>query len=60
VTGGCGWTVTSKAGWINITSGSSGVGNGTVNYSVGINTGAARSGTINIARQIFTVKQKGN
>ena len=31
---GCTWTATSNVSWITITSGSSGTGNGTVNYSV--------------------------
>jgi predicted extracellular nuclease len=56
--GGCGWTATSNVTWISITSGSSGVGDGTVNYSVTPNSGPRRSGTITIAGQIFTVKQK--
>jgi predicted extracellular nuclease len=55
---GCGWTATSNVLWINITSGSSGVGDGTVSYSVSANGGARRSGTITIAGQVFTVKQK--
>jgi len=54
---GCGWTATSNAAWISVTSGASGNGNGTVNYSVALNTGAARSGTITIAGQTFTVTQ---
>jgi predicted extracellular nuclease len=57
---GCGWTATSDAEWINITSGGSGVGDGIVNYSVTANSGAARSGKITIAGQVFTVKQKGS
>jgi uncharacterized protein (TIGR03437 family) len=54
---GCGWTATSNAAWISVTSGASGNGNGTVNYSVAVNSGAARSGTITIAGQTFTVTQ---
>ena len=54
---GCNWTATSNASWINITSGSSGTGNGTVNYSVASNSGAARTGTMTIAGQTFTVNQ---
>ncbi|RLI01226.1 hypothetical protein DRO38_05415, partial [Candidatus Bathyarchaeota archaeon] len=45
--------------WIHITSGSSGTGSGTVNYSVDENTGSARTGTITIADQTFTVTQSG-
>jgi len=59
-TGGCGWLATSNASWITITSGSSGVGNGTVNDTVAGNPGATRTGTITVAGQVFTIKQKGN
>ncbi len=55
---GCTWTAVSQAAWITITSGSSGSGNGTVNYTVAQNTGAARTGTMTIAGQTFTVTQE--
>jgi Putative binding domain, N-terminal len=56
---------TNLVGWmagerITITSGNSGTGNGTVGYNVASNPGATRTGTITVAGQIFTVKQKGN
>jgi all-beta uncharacterized protein/BACON domain-containing protein len=54
---GCAWTATSNAPWIAITNGSSGSGNGTVAFSVGANTGGARSGTLTVAGQTFTVSQ---
>jgi len=58
---GCAWTAASNASWITITSGSSGSGNGTVNYSVAQNTSAAqRTGTMTIAGQTFTVTQAGS
>ena len=56
-TSGCSWNVSSNASWINITSGSSGTGNGTVSYSVSGNTGSSRTGTITIAGKTFTVTQ---
>ncbi len=57
---GCNWTAVSNNGFITITSGSSGSGNGTVNYSVASNTGtASRNGTLTIAGQTFTVTQAG-
>jgi hypothetical protein len=56
---GCEWIATSNDAWIVITSGSSGDGNGTVNYSVAANSGPARMGTITIAGQTFTVTQDG-
>lgn len=55
--GSCGWSAASNASWLTITAGGSGMGNGTVNYSVSANTGAARTGTLTIAGQIFTVSQ---
>jgi trimeric autotransporter adhesin len=54
---GCGWTATSNANFIGITSGASGTGNGTVSYNVAANTGAARSGTLTIGGKTFTVNQ---
>lgn len=53
----CAWTAASDVSWLSIVSGSSGSGNGVVNYSVVANTGAARSGTITAAGQTFTVNQ---
>lgn len=53
----CAWTATSNAAWITVTAGASGTGNGTVSYLVSPNTGAARSGTITIGGQTFTVNQ---
>ena len=52
---GCTWSATSNASWI--TTSSSGSGSGTVNYSVAANTGAARSGTISVGGQTFTISQ---
>lgn len=54
---GCSWTASTSDTWISITSGNSGTGNGTVNYSVLANTGGARTGMITIAGQSFTVSQ---
>jgi hypothetical protein len=52
---GCGWTAISNASWI--TTASSGSGNGTVSYSVATNSGAARTGSISVNGQTFTVSQ---
>ncbi|MFY9610702.1 MAG: PQQ-binding-like beta-propeller repeat protein [Blastocatellia bacterium] len=58
-TSGCGWTATSNAGWLTVTSGASATGNGVVTYSVSVNTSnLARVGTILTAGKTFTVKQK--
>ena len=55
----CSWSVTGVCSWINITSGNGGTGNGTVNYTVQANPGAARSCNMTIAGQTFTVNQSG-
>lgn len=55
---GCGWTAASAAGWMAVTGGAAGSGNGTVTYSVGVNaTSSQRTGTLNIAGEIFTLTQ---
>ena len=54
---GCAWTAVSNAQWIQIASGASGNGNGEVTYTVLPSVGAARSGTLTIAGQTFTVQQ---
>jgi len=53
----CAWTATEGVPWITIASGASDTGNGTVNLSIAANTGAARSGTVTIAGESFTVNQ---
>ena len=56
--GACGWTATSNnADWIAITAGNTGTGPGLVTFAVAANAGAARSGTMTIAGQTFTVSQ---
>ena len=54
---GCTWNATSSAGWLQITAGSSGTGNGSVAYTVGDYSGTSRTGTMTIAGQTFTVTQ---
>jgi Zn-dependent metalloprotease len=57
---GCNWTAASNSAFITITSGTSGTGSGTVNYSVAANTSTtSRAGTLTIAGQTFTVNQAG-
>ena len=55
--GACAWTAATAAPWISITSGSSGTGAGTVQFTAAANTGAARAGTIAAGGQTFTVTQ---
>jgi len=54
---GCSWSAISNDSWITITSGASGSGNGTIDYSVTVNLGPARLGTMTVAGQTFTVTQ---
>ena len=58
--GGCGWAATTTAPWITITGGASGVGNGSVTFSVTANSGSGRTGTINIGSQAHSVTQAGS
>ena len=53
---GCAWTTSGAPAWITVTGGS-GTGNGSVTVAVAANTGAARSATLTIAGQSFTVTQ---
>jgi hypothetical protein len=55
---GCAWTARSNDGWITVTNGSSGTGNGAVTINVGENTGPARSGTLTIGGQTLVVTQQ--
>jgi YD repeat-containing protein len=52
---GCAWSASSNASWLSIASGGS--GSGSVGYSVAANTGPARTGTLTVAGQTFTVNQ---
>lgn len=57
---GCSWTASVDGfsiAWISITSGSSGTGNGKVEYTVSPNAGAIRYGIIKINNQSFIVNQ---
>ena len=57
----CQWSATSTAGWLAVTSGNPGAGNGTVGYSVERNRDVnARTGTITVGARTFTVNQAGD
>ena len=56
---GCNWTAASNNSFITVTSGASGSGSGTVNYSVAANTSTARSGSLTIAGLTHSVSQAG-
>jgi len=56
---GCPWTAVSTVGWVTVTSGS-GSGSGAFDYAVQGNTSVvARTGTITVAGQSFTVIEGG-
>lgn len=55
--GGCTWTAASNVPWISVASGASGTGTGSVAYAASANTGPARSGTMTVAGQTFTLTQ---
>ena len=56
--GGCTWTAVPSVSWIDVLTGGSGSGNGTVTYSVEPNTaGTGRTGTIAIAGRLLTITQ---
>jgi Viral BACON domain len=55
---GCTWSASSNAPWITITSATSGSGSGGITYSaIANNSTTARTGTITVAGQLFTVGQ---
>jgi hypothetical protein len=56
----CSRTATTAAtaeSWIRITSGATGTGSGSIGYSVAVNTGPERSGTIFIAGLAYSIRQ---
>ena len=57
---GCAWTASSSApAWLTVTAGSPGSGKGVVSYTVAANAGPARTGTLTIGGQTFTLDQDG-
>jgi hypothetical protein len=57
---GCAWSSSSSSSWLNLSSGASGTGNGSVAYSVVRNNSTSpRTVDLTIAGQIFTVRQAG-
>jgi hypothetical protein len=58
---GCAWSAASNAGWLTISSGGSGTGKGKAVYNMTPNSSVlARSGTLTVAGQTFTVTQAGS
>lgn len=57
---GCAWTATSSESWLTVVSGASGTGTGAVVFQVAANiTGQARTASLSIGGQTFTVTQSG-
>ena len=54
----CPWTAVRNDTWITVTSGASGIGNGTVNYAVEANASTvSRTGALTIAGRLFSITQ---
>ncbi len=57
---GCAYTAASNNSWLTISSGASGTGDGTISFTVApLGTTTARSGSLTINGQTFTVTQSG-
>ena len=54
---GCAWNTATSASWLSVGAGSGTTDSGGLNYSVSANAGSARSGTIAVGGQLFTVNQ---
>ena len=55
----CQWTAAASVPWILLSGGTKGTGTGTVTYTVGVNTGGLRTGTITIAGRTVYINQAG-
>jgi hypothetical protein len=55
---GCSWVTTSSATWVTVAEGTSGSGDGTVRLLVDANTGPARTTTLEIGGETFTLRQE--
>ena len=55
---GCAWTATLTSDFMQVSSGASGSGNGTVEVQVAANTGAARTATLRVANLSVSITQR--
>jgi hypothetical protein len=55
---GCAYTAVTNVPWITFTGNSSGSGSGTLNFLIGSNSSVARTGTISVGNQTFTINQE--
>ena len=54
----CAWTaISNDTGWLHVTAGSSGSGDGSVSWSADANAGLPRVGTVAIAGKVLTISQ---
>lgn len=53
----CAWSAISNSNWIHVTGGSLNSDNGVVSFTVDANGGSARTGTVSIAGQTFSIDQ---
>ncbi len=56
---GCGWSVSSDAAWLTVTSPLSGTGTGVIAFSTNGNLGGARSGALHVGGMTLDVSQAG-
>ncbi|MGE0884224.1 MAG: putative Ig domain-containing protein [Blastocatellales bacterium] len=54
---GCNWTAVPTDPWIVLTSATSGMGNATIQYSIGANSGQQRAGAIMVAGKSLAISQ---
>jgi len=54
----CTWTAVSNAGFVTVSSGASGTGNGTVQFAVAANTGGDRTATLTVAGTAIAIAQR--
>ena len=56
----CAWSVVNTNDWLMITSGATGIGNGSIGYNVAPNlTNVARMGFVTVADQVLALTQRG-
>ncbi len=55
---GCAWTAISSGSFVTVTSGATGTGNGSVQFTVAVNTGTDRTATLSIAGTAVTITQR--
>jgi hypothetical protein len=55
----CSWSAAPNVNWTTVSSRATGTGSAQVSFVVAPNPGAARTGSINVANQYFTVTQSG-